>query len=69
MKGDLYSGEWDGIEKLGDKVELILPVRGFVAYKGIRIHMKNIESVLSTLFNLPTRRWSQGRLTFLFSMR
>ncbi len=69
MKGDLYSGEWDGIEKLGDKVELIPPVRGFVAYKGIRIHMKNIESVLSTLFNLPTRRWSHGRLTFLYSMR
>lgn len=69
MKGDLYAGEWDGIKKLGDKVELISTVRGFVAYKGIRFHMKNIERMLSMLLNLQTRRWNQGRSTFLSLMR
>ena len=29
MKGDLYSGEWDGVKLLGDKVELHVTGKGF----------------------------------------
>ena len=34
MKGDLYAGEWDGIKKLGDKVELISTGKGFCGIQG-----------------------------------
>ncbi len=34
MKGDLYAGEWDGIKKLGSKVELIPTCKGFCGIQG-----------------------------------
>ena len=34
MKGDLYAGEWDGIKKLGGKVELISTGKGFCGIQG-----------------------------------
>ena len=34
MKGDLYSGEWDGVKRLGDLVELHATGKGFCGLRG-----------------------------------
>ncbi|MBE0583861.1 MAG: cob(I)yrinic acid a,c-diamide adenosyltransferase [Desulfofustis sp.] len=34
MKGDLYSGEWDGVKLLGDQVELFVTGKGFCGIQG-----------------------------------
>lgn len=34
MKGDLYSGEWDGVKRLGDRVELHATGMGFCGLQG-----------------------------------
>ncbi|MEJ2520922.1 MAG: cob(I)yrinic acid a,c-diamide adenosyltransferase, partial [Desulfuromonadales bacterium] len=34
MKGDLYSGEWDGVDLLGDRVELYTTGMGFCGLLG-----------------------------------
>lgn len=34
MKGDLYAGEWDGIRRLGDNVELHVTGKGFCGILG-----------------------------------
>jgi len=34
MKGDLYSGEWDGVKLLGDRVELTTTGMGFCGIQG-----------------------------------
>jgi len=34
MKGDLYSGEWDGVKRLGDLVELHATGKGFCGLHG-----------------------------------
>ncbi len=34
MKGDLYSGEWDGVKLLGDRVELHATGKGFCGIQG-----------------------------------
>ena len=34
MKGDLYTGEWDGIKKLGSQVELLSTGKGFCGIQG-----------------------------------
>ena len=34
MKGDLYSGEWDGLKLLGDRVELYSTGKGFCGIQG-----------------------------------
>lgn len=34
MKGDMYAGEWDGVKKLGDSVELFSTGKGFCGILG-----------------------------------
>ncbi|MDR4508021.1 MAG: cob(I)yrinic acid a,c-diamide adenosyltransferase [Candidatus Brocadiaceae bacterium] len=34
MKGDLYAGEWDGLKKLADQVELVSTGKGFCGIQG-----------------------------------
>jgi cob(I)alamin adenosyltransferase len=34
MKGDLYSGEWDGVKKMGCQIELISTGKGFCGIQG-----------------------------------
>lgn len=34
MKGDLYSGEWDGVKRLGDLVEMHATGKGFCGLRG-----------------------------------
>ncbi|MDT8441151.1 MAG: cob(I)yrinic acid a,c-diamide adenosyltransferase [Desulfuromonadales bacterium] len=34
MKGDLYTGEWDGVKRLGDRVELHATGMGFCGLQG-----------------------------------
>ncbi len=50
MKGDLYAGEWDGIKKLGDNVELISTGKGFCGIQGNPYsheeHRENAQSAI-----------------------
>lgn len=51
MKGDLYSGEWDGVKYLGDYVELISTGKGFCGIQGnpysFEEHRKNAQDALT----------------------
>lgn len=50
MKGDLYSGEWDGVKLLHDYVELISTGKGFCGIQGnpysFEEHRKNAQDAL-----------------------
>ncbi|MEJ5377945.1 MAG: cob(I)yrinic acid a,c-diamide adenosyltransferase [bacterium] len=50
MKGDLYSGEWDGLRKLDCSVEIISTGKGFCGIQGnpypFREHRQNAQSAV-----------------------
>jgi cob(I)alamin adenosyltransferase len=50
MKGDLYSGEWDGVKKMSCEVELIATGKGFCGIQGnpypYKEHRKNAQDAL-----------------------
>ena len=50
MKGDLYSGEWDGVKLLGDLVELHATGKGFCGIQGNpyphSVHRENAQDAL-----------------------
>jgi cob(I)alamin adenosyltransferase len=50
MKGDLYSGEWDGVKKMGCQVELIATGKGFCGIQGnpypYNEHRKNAQEAI-----------------------
>jgi cob(I)alamin adenosyltransferase len=50
MKGDLYTGEWDGIKKLGNQVELLSTGKGFCGIQGnpypYEEHRKNAQDAI-----------------------
>lgn len=51
MKGDLYSGEWDGIKKMGCQIELIPTGKGFCGIQGnpypFQEHRKNAQEAIA----------------------
>lgn len=51
MKGDLYSGEWDGVKLLGDYVELTATGKGFCGIEGnpysYREHRENAQQAIT----------------------
>ncbi|MBW2477649.1 MAG: cob(I)yrinic acid a,c-diamide adenosyltransferase [Deltaproteobacteria bacterium] len=51
MKGDLYSGEWDGVKRLGEQVELHVTGKGFCGIRGNPYpwaeHRANAQSAIS----------------------
>jgi len=51
MKGDLYSGEWDGVKKLGGLVELTATGKGFCGIEGNPYshaeHRKNAQDAVA----------------------
>ena len=53
MKGDIYAGEWDGINKLNGSVELIAT--------GIPTRMKNTEKTHKMPYVWLIKRWRQTR--------
>lgn len=50
MKGDLYSGEWDGVKKMGCRVELISTGKGFCGIQGnpypFEEHRRNAQDAI-----------------------
>ncbi len=50
MKGDLYSGEWDGIKKMNCQIELISTGKGFCGIQGNpyphKEHRKNAQEAI-----------------------
>ncbi len=50
MKGDMYAGEWDGIKKMGDSVELFSTGKGFCGIQGNQYtheeHRKNAQDAI-----------------------
>jgi cob(I)alamin adenosyltransferase len=50
MKGDLYSGEWDGVKKMGCEVELIPTGKGFCGIQGnpypFEEHRRNAQDAI-----------------------
>jgi len=50
MKGDIYSGEWDGVKLLGDLVELTATGKGFCGIQGnpypYQEHRQNAQDAL-----------------------
>jgi cob(I)alamin adenosyltransferase len=50
MKGDLYSGEWDGVKKIDCKVELVVTGKGFCGIQGnpypYKEHRKNAQEAI-----------------------
>lgn len=50
MKGDLYTGEWDGIKKMGCQVELISTGKGFCGIQGnpypFKEHRRNAQEAI-----------------------
>jgi cob(I)alamin adenosyltransferase len=50
MKGDMYTGEWDGVKKMGCEVELISTGKGFCGIQGnpypYREHRANAQEAI-----------------------
>jgi cob(I)alamin adenosyltransferase len=50
MKGDLYSGEWDGVKKMNCQVELVATGKGFCGIQGnpypYKEHRKNAQEAI-----------------------
>ncbi len=50
MKGDLYSGEWDGVKKMGCQIELIPTGKGFCGIQGnpysFEEHRRNAQEAI-----------------------
>jgi cob(I)alamin adenosyltransferase len=53
MKGDLYAGEWNGVKKMGCRVELIPTGKGFCGIRGnpypYEEHRKNAQDAIIEL--------------------
>ncbi len=65
MKGDLYSGEWDGIEKLGDKVELIPPGKWFCGIQGNPYSHEEHRECAQYAIQLADQKMESGQVNIL----
>ncbi len=65
MKGDIYAGEWDGINKMGCNVELISTGKGFCGIQGnpypFKEHRKNAQDAI----RLVHEKMRSGRFDIL----
>ena len=65
MKGDLYSGEWDGVKRLGELVELHATGKGFCGIQGnpypYEEHRRNAQDALL----LASRKMDSGGVDIL----
>ncbi len=65
MKGDLYSGEWDGVKLLGDQVVLHVTGKGFCGIQGnpypFAEHRRNAQDA----FGLAEQTMRAGRFDLL----
>jgi cob(I)alamin adenosyltransferase len=65
MKGDLYTGEWDGVKKMGCRVELVATGKGFCGIQGnpypYREHRQNAQDAIK----LAREKMASGELDVL----
>ena len=65
MKGDLYAGEWDGIKKLGSKVELIPTGKGFCGIQGNPYPHEEHKENAQYAIQLAFQKLESGRIDIL----
>ena len=65
MKGDLYSGEWDGVKLLGTLVELHATGMGFCGLQGNRYSHKEHRANAQAALELAREKMGSGRYDIL----
>ena len=65
MKGDIYSGEWDAVKKLGDGVELIATGKGFCGIRGDPYPFEEHRKCAQDALTLAHKKMESGRWDML----
>jgi cob(I)alamin adenosyltransferase len=65
MKGDLYAGEWDGVKRLGDLVELIPTGMGFCGICGNPYPFEEHRANAQDAMQLVREKMASGRYDLL----
>jgi len=65
MKGDLYAGEWDGIKRLGDNVELFATGKGFCGIQGNPYPFSEHRANAQEALHLTLDKMASGRFDLL----
>jgi cob(I)alamin adenosyltransferase len=65
MKGDLYAGEWDGIKKLGDSVELHHTGKGFCGIQGNPYPFEEHRANAQDAIDLVREKMASGEFDML----
>ncbi|HKK01199.1 MAG TPA: cob(I)yrinic acid a,c-diamide adenosyltransferase [Desulfuromonadales bacterium] len=65
MKGDLYAGEWDGIDKMNCNVELIRTGKGFCGIQGNPYPFSEHRANAQEAIRLAADKMTEGRCDIL----
>lgn len=65
MKGDLYAGEWDGVKKLGDLVELHHTGKGFCGIQGNPYPYEEHRANAQDAIDLVREKMTSGQFDLL----
>jgi cob(I)alamin adenosyltransferase len=65
MKGDLYAGEWDGIKRLGENVELFATGKGFCGIQGNPYPFSEHRANAQEALRLTLEKMASGRFDLL----
>ena len=65
MKGDLYSGEWDGIKKMGSNVELTSTGKGFCGIQGNPYSHEEHRENAQNAIQLVSQKMESGQFDIL----
>ena len=65
MKGDLYSGEWDGVKKMGCQIELISTGKGFCGIQGNPYPFKEHRENAQDAIELTHQKMNSGQYDVL----
>jgi len=65
MKGDLYSGEWDGVKKMGCQIELVSTGKGFCGIQGNPYPFKEHRENAQDAIELTHQKMNSGQYDVL----
>ena len=65
MKGGIYAGEWDGIKRLGSKVELISTGKGFCGIQGNPYSHEEHRANAQNAIELASQKMQSGQVDIL----
>lgn len=65
MKGDLYAGEWDGVKKMGCRIELISTGKGFCGIQGNPYPFKEHRANAQDAIELAHQKIDSGQVDIL----